>query len=93
MVRNENGEVMASLAERITILASVEGLEALAARRAVIFSLELGLHRVVIEGDTEIVFKALSRECSDCSCIGHIIKDCTSISGFFQTYSFSHTRR
>ena len=80
VVRNENGEVMASLAEQITIPASVQVLEALATRRATIFSMELGLHRVIIEGDSEIVFKALSRECSNCSCI---IKDCKSISGFF----------
>ena len=55
--------------------------------------MELGLHRVVIEGDSENVFKALSGECSNRSCISHIIKDCKSISGFFQTCSFSHTRR
>ncbi|KAL0008636.1 hypothetical protein SO802_010138 [Lithocarpus litseifolius] len=83
VARNENGEVMASLVERITIPQSVEVLEALAARRAVIFSMELGLHQVVIEGDSEIVFKALLGECSDHSCIGHIIKDYKSISSFF----------
>ena len=44
---------------------SIEVLEALAARRAAIFSVELGLHRVVIEGDSEIVFKALSIEYFD----------------------------
>jgi len=93
VVRNENGEVMASLAEKITKPASVEVLEALAAKRVAIFSMELGLHRVIIERDSEIVFKALSGECLDCSCIGHIIKDCKSILGFFQTYFFSHTRR
>ena len=93
VVRNENGEVMASLAEKITKPASVEVLEALAAKRVAIFLMELGQHRVIIERDSEIVFKALSGECLDCSCIGHIIKDCKSILGFFQTYFFSHTRR
>ena len=39
---------------------SIEVLEALAARRAAIFSVELVLHRVVIEGNSEIFFKALS---------------------------------
>ena len=83
---------MASLAERIHMPVSVEVLEALAARRAAIFSAELGLHRVVIEGDPKIVFKALSGESPDQSCIGHIVKDCTSISGFLQICSFSHTK-
>ena len=40
-----------------------------------------------------IVFKALSGEYSDRSCIGHIVKDCKSILGFLQTCSFSHTRQ
>ena len=71
---------------------SIEVLDALAARRATFFSVELDLHRVVIEGDSEIVFKALSIEYFDWSCIGHIVKDRKSISGFLQTYYFSHTK-
>ena len=72
---------MASLEEKITKPDSVEVLEALAARRATIFAIELGLQRVIIEGDSEIFFKALSGECSNHSCVGHIIKDYKSISG------------
>ncbi|KAL0008815.1 hypothetical protein SO802_010317 [Lithocarpus litseifolius] len=75
MVRNEKGEVIASLVEKIPIPESIEMLEALVARRAAIFSAELGLHQVVIEGDSEIVFKALSSRCLERSSIGHIIKD------------------
>lgn len=93
VVRNEKGEVMASIAKKIPSPESIEMLEALAARRAAIFSVELGLHQVVIKGDSEIVFKALSSWCLERSGIGHIIKDCKSISCFLQTCSFSHTRR
>ena len=93
VVRNEKGEVMASLAEKIPSPESVEMLEALAARRAAIFSVELGLHQVVIEADSETVFKALLGWCLERSSIGHIIKDCKSVSDFLQTCSFSHTRR
>ncbi|XP_075664873.1 uncharacterized protein LOC142634467 [Castanea sativa] len=92
VIRNENGEVMASLAEKITKPDCVEVLEALAARRAILFAIELGLQQVIIEGDSEIVFKALSGVCSDRSCIGHIFKDYKSILGLFQTHS-SYTRR
>jgi len=93
VVRNEKGEVMASIAKKIPSPESIEMLEALVARRAAIFSVELGLHQVVIKGDSEIVFKALLGWCLERSGIGHIIKDCKSISGFLQTCSFSHTRR
>ena len=93
VVKNEKGIVMASLVEKIPSPDSVETLEALAARIAAIFSVELGLHQLVIEGNLEIVFKALSGWCFERSGIGHIIKDCKFISGFLQTCSFSHTGR
>ena len=93
VVRNELGQVMASLAEKIAMPPTVESLEALAARRAMVFMEELGLRRAKFEGDSETVVKALSKGCPDRSCIGHIIKDCMSLMGCFQTCSFSHVRR
>ena len=54
---------------------------------------ELGLCRATFEGDSETVVKALAGDCPDQSCIGHIIKDCKSLMGCFQTRSFSHVRR
>lgn len=48
VVRNEKGKVMASLAEKIHVPSSVEVLEVLAVRRATIFTVELGFHRVII---------------------------------------------
>ena len=93
VVRNELGQVMASLAEKIVMPQTVEILEALAARRAMIFMEELGLGRVIFEGDSENVVKALTRGCLDRSSIGHIVKDCMSLMGCFQTCSFSHVRR
>ena len=46
-VRNEHGEVVAALAEQIPIPDSIFTLETLAARRAVLFARDLGLHHVV----------------------------------------------
>ena len=90
VVRNELGQVMASLAEKLIMPQTVEILEALAARRAMIFMEELGLCRVILEGDSETVVKALIGGCPDRSSIGHIVKDCMSLLGWFQSYSFSH---
>ena len=93
VVRNELGQVMASLAEKLAMLPTVEILEAMATRRAMIFMEELGLCRATFEGDSETIVKALAGDCLDRSCIGHIIKDCKSLMGCFQTCSFSHVRR
>ena len=84
---------MGSLVEKIDMPSTVEVLEAMAARRAMLFMEELGLSHAVFEGDSELVVNALVGHCPDRASIGHIIKDCKSLRGLFQTYSFSHVRR
>ena len=94
MVRNEKGEVMASLAKKIGLpVGGVEVIEAMAARRAILLAVELGFHQCIIEGDSEIVFKALTEGVSNRSSFGHIIKDCNSIMASLRSCSFSHVRR
>ena len=93
VVRNDRGQVMGFLAEKIEMPPTVEVLEVMATRRAMIFMEELGFRHAVFEGDFELVVKALVGLCLDRSSIGHIIKDCKSLRGVFQTCSFSHVRR
>ena len=49
-MRNCNGEVMVALSEKIPMPASIVLLEMLAARRAIQFFLELGIHNFVFKG-------------------------------------------
>ena len=55
IVRDGKGEVIAALAEKIPYPGSVEVLEALAARRAAKFAMELGLSSSEFEGDSKVV--------------------------------------
>ena len=59
VVRNSVGEVKATLAKKIKKPPTVEVLELLAARRAALFSEDLGLDKVIFEGDSKQVMKAL----------------------------------
>ena len=93
VVRNQAGQVMAALLERIQKSNSVEILEALLARRAVQFTLELGFKQSVFEGDSKVIIKALDNEVFSLPSIGHIVKDIWSMSGLLQTKSFSYVRR
>nr|POE97393.1 hypothetical protein CFP56_31083 [Quercus suber] len=79
VVRNKLGQVMACLAKKIPMPLSVEVLEAMAARRAMVFTVELGFHQAIFEGDSKLVVKALFANCSNRSCIGHIAKDFTAL--------------
>lgn len=58
VVRNSQGDVMASLSEKIPMPPSVLLLETVAARRAVLFVLELGFRSSSFEGDSAISIKA-----------------------------------
>ena len=58
IVRNDRGEVLAALSEKIPYLGSVVLVEVLAARRAIQFFMELGITQSIFEGDSKIVYKA-----------------------------------
>ncbi|XP_050260115.1 uncharacterized protein LOC126705266 [Quercus robur] len=93
VIRNEFGEVMAALSEKIAFPSSVETLELLAARRAAVFVVELGLQQISFKGVAEGVIKALSQRDVTHSSVGHIVKDFRSIASSLGTFSLSHTRR
>ena len=60
VIRNDAGLVMASLSQRIPLPTSIIEVEALAARRAMEFALELGFDYVTLEGDSEVLVKTLN---------------------------------
>ena len=79
---------MASLAEKFVMPPTVEILEAMAARRAIIFMDELGLCRAIFEGDSATIVKALSRDCLDWSSIGKKVFPFVRLDGIYSTRHF-----
>lgn len=59
VVRNSDSEVMATMVEKIAKPPLVEVLKSLAARRTIVFTMEVGFHRVCLEGDVASVIKVL----------------------------------
>ena len=57
----------------------METLELMVVRRAVKLAVGLGYHWAVFEGDSETVFKALSRDVAPLSSLGHLLKDFLSL--------------
>lgn len=83
VIRNDKGLVMAAFTQIIPLPTSIETVEVLAARSALVLALELSLNQVQLEGDSEIIFKALSKGGMDSSSYGHIIKDINHLSSAF----------
>ena len=80
---------MASLSQKIPLLTTVIEVEILAARRALEFALELGSDNVVLEGDSEILMKALKQGNSNLTHYGHLLQDILFLSSLFFCVEFS----
>ena len=73
VIRNEHGQVMASLSERIRLPSTVLEVEALAARRGLELAVETGFKNIVLESDSQILITALREGSYSLSSFGHIV--------------------
>ena len=62
VVYDSMGGVLASLAENIPLPQTVAGVEAAAARRAILLARDLNLSLIILEGDSEIITRAIQAE-------------------------------
>ena len=69
------GAAIGALSMPISLGRSVAKLEALACQRAVQFALEIGLTRVVIEGDSVVVIDALQHRTGELISYRNILDD------------------
>nr|POE45443.1 hypothetical protein CFP56_20115 [Quercus suber] len=83
--------VVATLSE-CSLPSTVEDVEAMACRKAISFSIELGLQDVVFEIDSEIIYKHLVTDSICMIAFGHIIEDSRRIATSLRSVSFSHVR-
>ena len=72
VICNNQGLIMASLTQQITLPVSVIEVEILAARRALELTLELGFDNITLEGDSEVLIKSLVMGCNSLVHYGHL---------------------
>ena len=92
VIRDGSGQVLASLLEQIHLPYSSDLVEAMTMARAIYFAAELGFSSYVLEGDSEVIIKALKNEEDSLAPFGHILaaaKSSTNVS----CISFSHICR
>ena len=93
VIRDGRGEVKAARSEKIKKPPTVDVLELLAAKQAMNFSLETDTTRVVLEGDSASVIKAIQLGGWEFAQGGHLIHDISTLKNSFQSISFSHVVR
>ena len=93
VIQNSVGLVVASLAQRFRQAYKPVEIEAMAAIRAIEFAREIGVDRIMDEGDSSIVTKALSTKNLALALYGLLIEDTRVLEGNFLELSYSHTKR
>ena len=84
---------MASLSQKIPLPRSVIVVEVLAAWRALELAVELGVDHVILEGDSEMLHKALLEEGKNFTSYGHLVQDIVYLSNFLSAFKTSLVRR
>ena len=74
----------------VPLSSSVAELEALTCRRAVQFSIEIRLRKVIFEDDSAEVIQAISQGNSDFSVYGNILEDIRLQAAVLEFYNFCH---
>lgn len=68
-------------------------IEVLAARRALELAVEIGLDRVILEGDSSVLIQALQPGCRPRAQFCHLANDISFLVTHFIGLKFSHVRR
>ena len=93
MIRNDQGQVLASLSQQISLPHSSDVVEALATAWAISFDLEIGCSSFILEGDSKTVIKTLNCEEDSLSPFGYILALAKATTEANCCISFSHIRR
>ncbi|XP_030969853.1 uncharacterized protein LOC115990136 [Quercus lobata] len=79
VIRDSTGLVIGALSQKIRHPGSVDMVEALAASRAIVFSKELCLQSIVVEGDSLRVIQAIVAARPSRTMFGHVIAEIHSL--------------
>lgn len=93
VVLDSQGLVLASMSEKILLSQSITDVEAMVVVRAVNFVQDLSFPLVIIEGDLEIIIKALCSEDKSFSSYGHLIAEAKLSTVSFYSFCVSHIHR
>ena len=91
IVRDWRGEFVGALSSPMSLTHLVAEMEALACRKTIEFTAEIGVQRVIFEGDLTMVINALNQNNAGLSSYGVVIEDIRIQALVFESCVFAHT--
>ncbi|XP_065630784.1 uncharacterized protein LOC136068061 [Quercus suber] len=82
VIRDSNGEVIGALSESSFLPATIEDVEAIACRRAASFVRDARLEKVVFEGDSKTIIRAINSDFTCLASFGHIVDNARTLAFF-----------
>ncbi|XP_075665494.1 uncharacterized protein LOC142635175 [Castanea sativa] len=93
VIRNEKGEVMATLAAKGSAVRDSEEVEVMACRKALKFAIDAGFMEIILEGDNTLVMKTVSQAQQNLLRLGLIYEDIWCLAAGFRSISTNCVRR
>ena len=93
VIRDNVGGVLASLTKKIPLPQTVANVEAAAARRAIILARDLNLNSIILEGDSQIITRAIQAEEQSLASYGNLIEEIKIHANSFLNFRISHVKR
>ena len=93
IIRNDKGEVMATMSAKGPSVSSNDEAELLACRKAMEFATDAGFLELVVERDNANVMKAMSSSMANLSLLGNVVKDVHQLILDLHWVNICYTRR
>ena len=93
VIRNEEGLLMGAMSKRVELPLKALEAEALAVQEGIQLAGELGLREIIIEGDSQVVIKALQNFESCPWPVQKVVEGSLQSLSYFKAWSASHVRR
>ena len=93
IIRDQQGRVLASMANNFPLAFSVYAVEVFAAKEALKFALGLGLSTIILEGDSKHTIDSVMCEDVSLADIGHLIEEAKLYGRQFNVIEYRHVKR
>ncbi|XP_028114804.1 uncharacterized protein LOC114312721 [Camellia sinensis] len=93
VVRDHKGAVIAAMSVKRASEMDVDFIVAFAVLATIQFVLDMGLHHIILEGDSLVIVRALQSSWAFMASFGHFVEQAKSLLARFRSWGVKHVKR